>query len=304
MKKILSLALLGFVASLSADIYYNSPNEFYPQDSGYYSNQGYYQSYPGYYESNPGYYQGNYQQSPNYYPGNQEFYPTQSYSGGSCPSCPSCPTGGCPQAGYNQAQSCPGGSCPSCPTGGCPQAGYNQTQSCPGGSCPSCPTGGCPQAGYNQGQSCPGGNCPANQGGFQGQPQGNYFQDNRSFDGQRDSRNQAPLNDRDLEKKIRDDLRGGWFTKGYEQVSVNVQNGIVTLRGFVISFEDKEALESKIRNYDGVRQVNSRLSVKQQQQQGSDQTNVPNGQRPQGDLFQKNEIQQDESTTPSQNQQY
>lgn len=65
--------------------------------------------------------------------------------------------------------------------------------------------------------------------------------------------------DQKIAKKIRDKV-SGWFSS-YGDVNVAVNNGNVTLKGTVKSESDKNELEKKVRNMDGVRSLNSQLVV-------------------------------------------
>ncbi|HEY4831554.1 MAG TPA: BON domain-containing protein [Waddliaceae bacterium] len=67
--------------------------------------------------------------------------------------------------------------------------------------------------------------------------------------------------DQDLAKKIRDKIGSGWFRKGYDEVQVQVRKGNVMLQGSVKTREDKEKVEKEVRNINGVRNVNSQISV-------------------------------------------
>jgi len=69
--------------------------------------------------------------------------------------------------------------------------------------------------------------------------------------------------DKDLKKNIRDELKGGWLTEGYERVTVRVDNGHVTLDGQVETWDDKKNLEENVRNMDGVISLESNLSVQE-----------------------------------------
>lgn len=83
------------------------------------------------------------------------------------------------------------------------------------------------------------------------------------------------VSDQDLAKKIRDKIGGGWFSKGYDQVVVQVNNGVVTLQGSVKTFEDKEKVEKEVRNIEGVRSVNSQISVMEPKTKDSKQKEFP-----------------------------
>jgi len=114
-----------------------------------------------------------------------------------------------------------------------------------------------------------------------------YYQDqnqnssysNQSY-GNNDYRNNrgSGISDQDLANKIRDKIGSGWFSKGFDQVRVQVNNGNVTLQGSVKTWDDKEKVEKEVRNMDGVRSLNSQLNVqdpnskKNQQKQFSQDT--------------------------------
>lgn len=67
--------------------------------------------------------------------------------------------------------------------------------------------------------------------------------------------------DQELNTKIHDKLKGGWFTKGYPGVTAKIENGNVTLTGNIASAKDKEKLDKEIREMDGVKSLNSQLRV-------------------------------------------
>lgn len=69
------------------------------------------------------------------------------------------------------------------------------------------------------------------------------------------------ISDQDLAKKINDKLHSGWFSRGYDQVTADVNNGVVTLQGSVKTWADKEKVEKEIRDMDGVRKLNSGIDV-------------------------------------------
>lgn len=80
--------------------------------------------------------------------------------------------------------------------------------------------------------------------------------------------------DRALGQRIRDAIKGGWFSKGYEQVSLDVNNGIVTLKGFVISLDDKKKVENAVKDVNGVNNVNNQLTVQANQDNASSMRNA------------------------------
>lgn len=78
------------------------------------------------------------------------------------------------------------------------------------------------------------------------------------------TRSTSNVSDQELTKKINDKIGPGWFTKGYDQVNFQVNNGFVTLQGSVKTQEDKEKVEKIVRDIDGVKGVNSRIAVQDQ----------------------------------------
>lgn len=65
--------------------------------------------------------------------------------------------------------------------------------------------------------------------------------------------------DREIAKKIRSKIGDGWFTKGYGDFSIDVNNGAVTLRGTLDKAEDKAKITDIVRKIDGVKSVNNQL---------------------------------------------
>ena len=84
------------------------------------------------------------------------------------------------------------------------------------------------------------------------------------------------VSDQDLSKKINDKIGPGWFSKGYDQVRAQVRNGKVSLEGSVKTWEDKEKVEKEIRNIEGVRGVNSQITVQDPSQNNRDNRQVDN----------------------------
>lgn len=87
-----------------------------------------------------------------------------------------------------------------------------------------------------------------------------------------DSRNDnyATEGDKRLGQRIRDAIKGGWFSKGYEQVQLDINNGVVTLRGFVATLEDKKNVEDTVRKVNGVNNVRNNLDVRKQSDSSTD----------------------------------
>lgn len=71
----------------------------------------------------------------------------------------------------------------------------------------------------------------------------------------------ATATDQAILEDIRGQVSSGWFTKGYDRVSFQVNNGAVLLQGSVPTADDKVKLERAIRGIDGVRSLTSQISV-------------------------------------------
>lgn len=69
------------------------------------------------------------------------------------------------------------------------------------------------------------------------------------------------VTDEDISHDVQDELKSGWFSKGFETVTFKVTNGIVVLQGSVPTTDDKIKLEKAVRNIDGVRSLNSELAI-------------------------------------------
>ena len=59
--------------------------------------------------------------------------------------------------------------------------------------------------------------------------------------------------DQDLNKDVNSIIGSGWFSKGFENVSYTVKDGVVTLAGSVNSQDDKNKIEKKVSELNGVR---------------------------------------------------
>lgn len=90
-----------------------------------------------------------------------------------------------------------------------------------------------------------------------------YRQDFPKNDRSQTTYSDASVADQDLEKKIRDRIGAGWFSKGYDQLNVQVRNGNVTLQGSVKTWDDKEKVEKEVRNISGVRNLSSQITVRE-----------------------------------------
>ena len=92
---------------------------------------------------------------------------------------------------------------------------------------------------------------------YNGDQQKNY---NNSYSSQ-NSDNQRTTSDQEINKKIHDTLSSGWFSKGFQNVSFDVNNGIVNLRGSVDTLENKNKVEESVRKIEGVRYVNNQINI-------------------------------------------
>lgn len=72
---------------------------------------------------------------------------------------------------------------------------------------------------------------------------------------------QMMTTDQKLTKQIKDKLAGGFFSKGFDQVSVDVRDSNVTLSGSVPTAADKDKIEKEIRTMKGVRSLASQIKV-------------------------------------------
>jgi osmotically-inducible protein OsmY len=72
----------------------------------------------------------------------------------------------------------------------------------------------------------------------------------------------ATDSDRTLNAKIREKLGSGWFTKGYETVILRTKDGTVTISGIVGSYDDVNKINEKLKDVDGIKNLNNQVSVK------------------------------------------
>ena len=105
-----------------------------------------------------------------------------------------------------------------------------------------------------------------NQGYYQQQGQPYYqgqqgYSQNGNYQGQEGYSDQNANSDQEILRKIHDNLSSSWFSKGYHDVSYDVSNGIVTLRGSVDTIDNKSKAEDSVRRIPGVRQVNNQITV-------------------------------------------
>lgn len=72
---------------------------------------------------------------------------------------------------------------------------------------------------------------------------------------------QKAVSDQEINNRVKNALSSGWFSSGYQGVTVDVNNGKVTLRGAVDTLENKNKVEDAVRKIDGVRQVSNQITV-------------------------------------------
>ncbi|CRX39277.1 BON domain-containing protein [Estrella lausannensis] len=71
----------------------------------------------------------------------------------------------------------------------------------------------------------------------------------------------ATTADRQLNKKIRDNIGKNWLGKNYNEIALNTKNGIVTLQGAIKNPGDQQKLVNEIQQIEGVKSVKSELRV-------------------------------------------
>ena len=74
-------------------------------------------------------------------------------------------------------------------------------------------------------------------------------------------RGEWQISDEELANKVRQEIGSNWFSSGYEQVSVEVKNGVVTLKGTVETEDDKKDLEEEISEMKGVKKLINQIFV-------------------------------------------
>jgi len=73
--------------------------------------------------------------------------------------------------------------------------------------------------------------------------------------------NTALTSDEAMHQRVCDSLRQNYSARTPETVSVTVQDGVVTLRGTVVSASEKRNIETTVKQMSGVRRVNNQLTV-------------------------------------------
>lgn len=71
------------------------------------------------------------------------------------------------------------------------------------------------------------------------------------------------MNDGEISKKIKEQLTNTWLKKSYKNVNVQVEDGIVILKGVVDSEGDLDEVEERIIAVPGVRVVRNRLQIEE-----------------------------------------
>jgi osmotically-inducible protein OsmY len=95
-------------------------------------------------------------------------------------------------------------------------------------------------------------------------PNGSSFNNQQGYYANRQDpsqNNENPNSDPQISKRINDAVGPGWLSKGYPNVTFEVNNGNVTLSGTVNSLDDKKKIEDSVRKIDGVRQINNQITV-------------------------------------------
>lgn len=79
----------------------------------------------------------------------------------------------------------------------------------------------------------------------------------------KDPEYQAEKNDPNfkLAEKIKDALKGGFFSTNYDTISFDLNNGVVVLRGTVDSPSAKKDVEDRVKNISEVKRVDNQISV-------------------------------------------
>lgn len=73
--------------------------------------------------------------------------------------------------------------------------------------------------------------------------------------------NPKAIMDDEIAKNVHDVLGGNWLTRGYPNVSFDVKNGTVNLRGVVDNLEERNKIEQSIKKIEGVKAVRSEITV-------------------------------------------
>lgn len=74
-------------------------------------------------------------------------------------------------------------------------------------------------------------------------------------------KNTKAITDEEIASDVHDILGANWISSGYPDVTFDVKNGVVTLRGNVPTQDEKNKLENSIKKVEGVRQVKSDMNA-------------------------------------------
>lgn len=69
--------------------------------------------------------------------------------------------------------------------------------------------------------------------------------------------------DQEITQKVNAVLKTSQFSRGAQKVSVDVNNGVVTIRGTIATSEEKTALGFALKDVNGVKRVHNYLAVSQ-----------------------------------------
>lgn len=83
----------------------------------------------------------------------------------------------------------------------------------------------------------------------------------RSYQRQENRGDSQLATDREIARKVRELLASSWFSKGFQDVSYDIRNGDVNLKGSVDSEGNKNKIEEKVSQIAGVKQVNNQITV-------------------------------------------
>ncbi|MBA2369262.1 MAG: BON domain-containing protein [Candidatus Protochlamydia sp.] len=75
------------------------------------------------------------------------------------------------------------------------------------------------------------------------------------------NRGRQAASDQGIRQEIQDELSPGWFAEGYPNVTFDVNNGDVILRGTVDSLRNKNSIEKGVKKIVGVNKVDNQLKV-------------------------------------------
>jgi osmotically-inducible protein OsmY len=94
----------------------------------------------------------------------------------------------------------------------------------------------------------------------------NDYSDNtpvNNYDNKYPQDSAATAQDRELNAKIRSKLEGGWFSKGFETVTIKTTNGDVVITGTVPKTEDIQKVSDRIKDIKGIKSLTNQLTARQ-----------------------------------------